>query len=193
MKPLREYLKKHEKTDIIFDFDGTIFELLLPWHLHFQNIREELKALDEEIFSDYERDWTTDVSVQHRYLSKYGERAKEILDKNSQMFERNYLKGVRINHDLVEFIRNDTHYKKYLWSSNSIHTLERVLNEHHLNDAFEKVIGREAVAVIKPRTFGFDHISNGKTHISKFLFVGDSINDKGAARELGMDFFRVQF
>lgn len=193
MKALEKYLSNHKKTDIIFDFDATIFELLLPWEDHFKHIRDELTALDAKIYKNYVSGKVDDVVTQLRFLEKYGDRAKKIFDRNSLIFESKYLRGVRKNHDPVDFIKHDNKYKKHIWSSNSRLSVENVLKEHDLLEKFEKIVTRELVEIIKPYTFGFKHIHDKKTPLEKFLFVGDSQNDEGAAMALGIDFFKVKF
>jgi len=193
MKALKNYLKNNKKTHLIFDFDATIFELILPWEKHFDAIEKELSALDQDLWSNYEQEITGDVVTQHKYIEQYGKKARDIFDKNSIWFEQHHLQNVRVNEPLVEFIQNDNDYVKYVWSSNSRPSIERVLKEHNLMDSFQAVVTREMVENIKPYTYGFKHIDDGKTAKEQYLFIGDSINDEGAASALGVDFFKVAF
>ena len=150
MKALKNYLKNNKKTHLIFDFDATIFELILPWEKHFDAIEKELSALDQDLWSNYEQEITGDVVTQHKYIEQYGKKARDIFDKNSIWFEQHHLQNVRVNEPLVEFIQNDNDYVKYVWSSNSRPSIERVLKEHNLMDSFQAVVTREMVENIKP-------------------------------------------
>lgn len=193
MKTLEEYLKKNNKTDIIFDFDATIIELLIPWQHIFDGIREDLRSMDTDIIQEYDNGVIGDVMAQNKYLKKYGARARSLLHEHLAEFESNNLKGLRVNYDLVDFIKKDSSYKKYIWSSNSLRVLEPVMKEHKIWDRFEKVVSRDVVDILKPYPNGFELIHDKKTPIEAFLFVGDSTNDEGAAKALGMDFFKVSF
>lgn len=193
MKALEDYLKKHKKTHLIFDFDSTMFHLLLPWDHVYDPIREELIKMDSEIFAGFERGEYHDGITREKYFEKFGKKAVDLIHPVLKKFETEELKGVRVNEDLVDFIRNDNDHTMHIWSSNTRKPVEDVLKKHGLLDKFKKIVTIEDVMYIKPNTEGFKYLYDGKTPLSQYLFVGDSGSDEGAARALGIDFFRVSF
>ena len=54
-------------------------------------------------------------------------------------------------------------------------------------------MSRSDVDYLKPNPDGFKLIDDGKTNIDQYLFIGDSSNDEGATKALGMDYFEVSF
>lgn len=65
------------------------------------------------------------------------------------------------------------------------------LHKLKIDDAFEKIVARDDVMYIKPDPDGVRLVLGDEPDVSKFLMVGDSSADKGAAEAIGMDFFRV--
>lgn len=193
MKALADYLSKHKKTNIIFDFDATIFHLLLPWDHVYDPIREQLIKMDPEIFAGFERGEYHDGITREKYFKKYGEAARALIHPQLRKFEVEELRGVRVNEDLVDLIRNDNDHVMYIWSANTRKPIEDVLKEHGIFNRFKKIVTIDDVLNIKPDTEGFKHLYDNKTALSQFLLVGDSASDEGAAKALGMDFFKVQF
>ena len=46
MDLLKKYIIDHKKTHLIFDFDKTLFELILDWDKYFEDIEKELIIID---------------------------------------------------------------------------------------------------------------------------------------------------
>ena len=80
-----------------------------------------------------------------------------------------------------------------MWSSNSSKAIDKVLKEEGLDKCFKLIVSRSDVDYLKPNPDGFKLIDDGKTNIDQYLFIGDSSNDEGATKALGMDYFEVSF
>ena len=57
---------------------------------------------------------------------------------------------------------------------------------------FGRIVGRDDVRLAKPDPEGWQLIDDG-TPRQRYLFVGDSSNDEGAATALGIDYFTIRF
>lgn len=193
MKALQEYLQTHKKTDIIFDFDETICELLLDWNRAYDFGMDRLKDIDAPLFEELMSSVADWAESQNAFVRKHGKDALDIIVDNNIKFESDLLKGVRKNDELIEFLKLDNDYTKYIWTSNTRGVVEDALREMELLNKFTNIVTRNELNFLKPNVEGFTHLHDGKIPVSRFLFVGDSTSDKGAADALGMDFFKVSF
>lgn len=192
MKALQHYLKTHPKTHLIFDFDETIFELILPWHKWHEFGFSRMRDIDPHLH-DGIVNGTVDWHIgQNELVQKHGQVAREIIVQNSERFETELLQGVRVNEELVLFIQKNN-YTQYVWTTNTRPVIERVLRDYSLQDSFKKSVTRSELDYIKPDPSGFTLLHDDKTPIDNYLFVGDSANDKAAATALGIDFFQIAF
>ena len=190
---LQEYIIKNKKTHLIFDFDETLFFLQLPWEKCLELIEEELIAMDNDLYSSYLSMRITWASLQNEYVGKYGQKAKELIIKNNTQFETENLLGVDINYDLVRFMKDVQNIEFNLWSSNTKDTIYPVLQQHHLYQKFTYIITRNDVDLLKPHAEGFEKIYNKDISKEKYLMIGDSSADMLAAKNAGIDFFKVQY
>lgn len=193
MKHFEEYIAKQKKKYIIFDFDETLFQLHLNWEQYFDDIRADLKALDRQLFEDYEAYRISANVMQNKFIAKHGEKAKRILAEKNRHMEKKLLFGVTPNYALLASLPALQHVEKYVWSSNGRDVIEEVLKKYEMLDHFEKIISRTEVGMIKPHPEGFEYIKRPYHEIKDFVFVGDSLADKGAAEALGMDFYLIDY
>jgi len=189
---LKNYLKNHKKTHLIFDLDETILELILPWDRWEEGIKEELRKIDPQILKEYQSRTINLNEMQNTYISKYPN-AKDMLVKNAIKFELENLKDIRINQELVNFIKEAKSYQIFLWTSNTSQTAKNILKKVKILEKFTKIISCEDVKLLKPETDGFDLIWDGKTPKQNYLFVGDSLDDKIVAQKTGIDFYQITF
>lgn len=190
---LTDYLKTSKKTHLIFDFDETMLQLVLPWEDVLKNIKKEIVPLDKKTYEDYGQGKISYSSLQNKYVKRFGKKILDVFNKNTKEFEKVKLKGVNLNHELMDFIKNLSGYEMFIWSSNTRSTIERLLKNYGIYKKFKKIVCREDVEFVKPEIDGFDLFHNKKTPKEKYLFIGDSMNDKLAAEKIGIDFYFVDF
>ena len=189
-----DYIKQHDKTHIIFDFDATLFLLLLPWNKWGETIQGQLLNLNPDIWNQWTQEEISLSEMQNRYIDKHGEAALQIILEHNKRFEEDQLKDVHPHHDLLRAVRElGTAYKKYVWSSNTREIIQRVLADFDIEDAFERVVTRNDVRLLKPNAEGFQLIRDPKVPLERYVLVGDSSSDRGAAKNAGIDFYYVDF
>ncbi|MBI3103343.1 HAD-IA family hydrolase [Candidatus Daviesbacteria bacterium] len=186
---IKDYLKKNPKTHLIFDFDETIFKLLLPWEKVLVYIENELIKLDQSIYQKYMLGKIDLNTLQNEYVSKFGKKARDLIYKNNLKFEKGHYKGVEVNPEILDFISKTDKYQIFIWSANTSEIIVRVLKEYKLLNKFKKIISRDDVNLLKPDPEGFTKIYDPQIDKEKYLFVGDSLNDKLAAQNAGVDFY----
>lgn len=189
---LEEYIRIHKKTEIILDFDETLFHLILPWDRWEDDIKDKLIKTDGKIYRDYENYRINLSQMQNNYVKKYPQLKGQMI-KNSINFETKYLKDLVTNEDLVEFISKARGYNFFIWSSNSKETVEKILKKFGILNKFSKIVTRNEVDLLKPEIDGFIQIYNSKIPKSKYLFAGDSRADRQAAQDAGIDFYLVDY
>ena len=189
---LAEYLKTEGKTHLIFDFDETIFKLLLPWDKGLIYAEEQLINLDKSIYERYFLGKIDLNKAQNEYISKFGKKAWDLIYKNNLRFETEYYQGVEVNQELVDFIKKSK-YKMFIWSANTKKIIEKVLKEYKLLDKFKKIVARDDVNLLKPNPEGFSKIYDPKVAKEKYVFIGDSLNDKLAAQKAGIDLYLIDY
>ncbi len=193
MMDISSYVQKHNKTHIIFDFDETLVQLILPWDSCLDDIKSELINLDPAIYNKWGDGTIVPSYLQNLYVEKYGESLRKLLNENTYQFESTKLQKVLYNDQLLEFIHNRNDLQFYVWSSNAKATINKILTEQNLLGKFEKVITREDVFLLKPHIDGFSLINSNHVAKEQFLFVGDSSADENAAKKLGIEFYRIDY
>lgn len=189
MKSLTDYLQKHPKKNLIFDFDETLFTLELPWHLYLDGLVERIQTnLEPKLHEE-----RGIVALEHQVVKKHGEQAKQLINQWAAIFEKEHLVGVTEHHSLTNFVREQhDQYQIFLWTSNMQSTVRPILKHEGLLDFFEKLVAKDDVRMIKPDPDGFSLIRSEDEPLENFLMIGDSDNDEGAAKAAGIDFFRVE-
>lgn len=189
---LPAYVDRHQKTHIIFDFDATLLLLKLPWHEWGETMRDDMRALDDRLWLVWERDRNL-AGVQNQFVAAYGDKARERIIEHNEHFEQR-LAGVELHDELIAITRQlAKHHRLFIWSSNVRSVVERVLSKHELQVLFEKVVTRNDVRMIKPDPEGFGLLRDPAVPKSRYLLVGDSSSDRGAAQNAGIDFYHTDF
>ena len=188
---LSDYLKRHQKSHLIFDFDETLIKLIIPWQVEFSvgSIKDDLLALDKSIYESFAKNKISFSELQNEYISRFGAKIKDLIIKNNIHFESTYLKDILANPDLIEFVKRDTEHVMLIWSSNTKPTVERALKKFNLEGKFSKIITREDVTLIKPYLEGFEKLYDPSVPKNMYLFVGDSKFYRLAAKEADIDFY----
>lgn len=175
------------KKVIIFDFDGTIGTLLTDWN----EWRRQFETLVLKFDKNTEVETVNIMyDAQNAFVKKYGAEFRDKLNQVCENIEDDFTTGFVVNEDVLSFI-NQTDKELYCWSSNSRKTLEKYFLELGILDKFKKVISRDETFLLKPENEGFDYIYDSKIPKEKYLFIGNSETDKGAAEKSGIEFLNI--
>jgi len=184
------FIESSEYTDIIFDFDETIVQLLIDWS-YLKMDREQLAKIYEEEPFLKENGW---YSFDKMLVEKYWERGKKDLDKMFSAAEDNHFMGMVENELLIEFIKNNAQqYNFYVLSNNTQNTLYKVISELEMTKCFHIVLWRDNVSAPKPNPEGINTIiKSQKLKKENTLMVGDSEwSDIAAADRAEIDSFLI--
>lgn len=190
---LEKYLELHKKSYLVFDLDETIMHLILPWDIYFNPIKNQLIKFNQSFFEEYEKGEIYINDLENRYVSRYGEKVKKILKKNRITFESEKLQNVLVNNSLIEFIKKAQAYSLFLWTNNTRQVIEKVLKQQYMYDAFKKIVTYNDMTFLKPNPEGFAKIYDKNIPKDQYLFIGDSLGDKNAAKNVGIDFYYVNY
>jgi phosphoglycolate phosphatase len=189
---LANYIYKNGKTHLIFDFDGTLAFMDIPWRERADGIRDEMRELDEELWTRH--NYTAGTLFQNELVRKHGKKALDLLLKHVPLFEMQYHENFTRNEALikqVEAFREEYHL--FIWSSNSRQLVDSVLEQSGMDEWFEKIVTRNDVRYLKPNPEGFLHIYDPAVPPERYLLIGDSTHDKNAAEAAEIDFFHLDF
>ncbi len=193
MDNLQNYLKKHPKKEIIFDFNGTLFSLEIDWLKFRLRLWNLVSKLDSNLAKQVPNKPGMGLVLINKTIIKHGQKAREIILSFTQSLELSYLKGAKENKGLVNFIKEYSQKLDfYLWTSNFSKTIQPILEKSVLITYFKKIIAREHVNLSKPEPEGFYLIYSAKNKKSDYLLVGDDNNDQLAAKAAGIDFYKVE-
>jgi len=181
---LINYLQNKPKRFLIFDLDETLVKLDINWDLYRQKLWKEYGA---------SRDIYSPNILQNELVTQYGPDMVVSLKELNNQFEKENLKGYKVNDELVKFVKNNKQYTYYLWTANTIALAKKVLGEIGILDRFERIVSRDTVDYQKPNSEGFSQIYSKTESKNAYLFIGDSPTDKGACGSAGIDFFAVTF
>lgn len=187
LRQMEDYIIRHNKTHLIFDFDETIAMLIIPWEEWFKDVAGVIAKKAPEISGK------TYAQAHNEYVEKHGDKALEHIRKLNEIFETKNLKGVDVNTEIISFIKNNRQYKYFIWSSNSRKTIKSALKKLGILDRFEKIITRSETQFIKPHPDGFKFIEEENIPRSSYLFIGDSSYDEQAAKTIGIDFYKISY
>jgi HAD superfamily hydrolase (TIGR01509 family) len=175
------------KEIFIFDFDKTICTLEADWKIWGEQRMSLVKKYDP-LFPEE----AIDPETQNDRFKKYGKDFKKDAFYQNLQFESAVSACTPIE-PVIALIKNLTSKELYIWSSNSKETVQKHLKNIGILDKFKMVISFEDVEFIKPNPDGFKYIQqdNLDLDLSKIIFIGDSVADKGAAETVGVDFLNV--
>lgn len=187
--------KLEKKTDLIFDFDGTIFKLDWthgePLDVYRSRIWDMIGEIDPELPAKFDKG-SVSYNLTDEAIRLHGERAKKRIFHFYEEKEKTLIPKAEPIPEMIDFLKdNYDKYNFHIWSSNVVNTINTLLEGHNLLSYFEKIIGRDSVDFAKPHPGGFDQIYKGDDR-SKYLMIGDSeFSDGGAAQNVGIDFYQV--
>jgi len=191
---LSEYLELHPKTHLIFDFDETLFWLVLDWDRFFEAMEKELAPIDRKLYDDLAAQKRSLSGTLNAYVETYGNKAKQIITSMSVRFEQEHLLRVVPNPELVDFVAaNREKYRMSIWTSNTSRIVEKVLEEHGLSSVFTRVASQLEVTMLKPYTDGFRYLAQSGVPLARYLMIGNSSADEEAAKASGIDYFHIDY
>lgn len=193
MNSLESYIKTYRKSHLIFDLDETIVHLILPWEKFFDRIKEKLLEHDSTLFHTFEKGKIGINELENKYVEKYGNSVKKILSKNRNQFEYANLREIRVNENILNFIKNANDNSLFLWSNNTKSIVENVLNKHRIYGKFKKIVSYDDMFFLKPNAEGFGKIYDINILKGYYVFIGDSLGDKKTAENIGVDFYYVDY
>ncbi len=188
----QDYLAKHPKKYLIFDFDHTIYSLILPWEVYLKEMPQRMLEVAPQL-AGREAEFKSVNKMENEAVRLVADAAVKARHAYSAEFESEYYQGVEPHQDIINFITdNRDNYTFFLWTSNMRSTVEPILKEKGMFDIFETLVTKSDVRLTKPYPEGFSLIFNPDKHDKKdFLLIGDSHNDEGAAKAVGIDFYCV--
>ncbi len=187
------YIKK--SSAILFDLDGTIFDLNISW----SSIKEYILNHYETNFNDeiIEMDRLTDIfnyikdeqgNEELEYYLNYV-REQEIHSILNNQCKPKWLMNYGIS-KIAELIRYDCFYA--IISNNFHETIVEVLNKFDSQDKFRAIIGRNDVPNAKPNPEGIIRImDNFNLSPEEVIFIGDSKVDEETAKNAQINFIYV--
>lgn len=176
------------KTDIIFDFDGTICDIVMDWTHWHMGVGSIFQSFDQNFDLHLKGQYVH--TYQNDFFKKYGKKLQEKVTAFSTHYEEKNVTGFDINRKALDFIKNTTQ-NLYIWSSNSTPTILKFLEQHNIKHKFKKIISRQDTFFIKPDPEGFLNIFDNTTK-DKYFFIGDSSFDRDAAKSADIDFLDIK-
>lgn len=190
---LSEYITKHDKTHLIFDFDATLVLMNITWPDFIHYLRQEMAELDQDLWEAHKNAEKASPFMKE-LVEKHGDKGIDLLVRHVPPFEIQYRDKYTKNEALLKEIADfRATYRLFIWSSNSRELVEDVLAQIGMSDWFEKMVTRNDVRHIKPSPEGFDLIRDPDVPLDKYLLIGDSSHDEGAAQAVGIDFYKHDF
>lgn len=191
---LSEYLESHPKTYLIFDFDETLFWLVLDWDKFFESMEKELAPIDQGLYDDLAASKRSLSSTLNAYIETYGTKAKQIITNMSVKFEEKHLTRVVPNPELVDFVTaNSGRFSMSIWTNNTSKVVEKVLAEHGLAGVFIRIASQLEVLMLKPYADGFRYLAQSGVPKDNYLMIGNSSADEDAAKAAGIDYFHIDY
>ena len=186
------FLKEAEA--IIFDLDGTLIELNMPWKI----IKDHFKTRHREKYG--ENLPSNRFHANFNYIrEKYGEMALKyytnyLEESEMENIMENRPKSLELLTSGIEKIKKFIPETSILGicSSNYHKTIEKLLELHNLLNDFTFIFGRDDVIEAKPSPEGLKTIlKKFSLNSEKVLFIGDSWVDEEAAREAAIPYQHV--
>lgn len=180
---------------ILFDLDGTLFNLHVPWQQIRQDITEDYQNQYHQSIPNEKNFYSIfnfikthqGISVFNRYL-KFLE-SQENIAVLKHTSESLWLVNTGL-YRIANFIRFDTFYG--IVSSNFHKNILEVLKPYGLQERFKIIIGRDDVSEMKPNPEGLNQVLvSYNLEPSQVLFIGDLSSDEEAAQRANIHFLNV--
>lgn len=191
---LPEFLTHRYKTHLIFDFDETLFWLVMDWNIFISAMEKNLAPIDPVLYADFVEQKISLTGTLSAYSQQYGAKVKQQINAMALAFEEQAFEQAVPNPELIDFVRaNHNRYHMSIWTSNTSKIIGKVLEANNLSGVFTKVVSLLDVALLKPYPEGFASLRAAEVPLEHYLMVGNSQADAGAAKAVGIDYFHVDY
>lgn len=191
---LTEYLAKYPKKYLIFDLDHTLAKLNIDWSTVRREIFDLVATFDEPLSKSVPFVSNAGIELSNKAVKKHGKEAAKKIRSFVEEYEVTHYQNYEPNQELLDFIRNNKQtYVYYMWTSNGIRTIQDFLNKERLSSSFLRIITQNDVSLIKPEAEGFTFLYIPGEPLSSYLMIGDSPSDENAAKNAGIDFFKIDY
>ena len=175
---------------VIFDFDGTLVSLDIPW----QQVKEEALQLAKS--HDIPIDPGLPMMEVSNILSDYPD-TKDPLHMAFVRYESRCVESKAYTGfpGMVKLIRDldEKGCQLGVASANCVPTIERVLSDLGVREMFDVILGRESVKKNKPSPDQILAIMDKfKAPKEETIMIGDSIYDRLAAKAASVHFFDIK-
>lgn len=170
------------KTDIIWDFDGTIARMDIDWTRWHDGV--------EKIFRKYDKNFVRDGKVhllQNSMVKKYGRLLRDEICNFNWNYEKDNCKGIIANDKVIDYIRGNANKNYYIFTAQNHLLLDSLLKELDIKTLFTKIVTRDDVLFVKPDPEGINLILQGR-EVVDFIYLGDSALDEETAQAAGVAF-----
>ena len=193
LQTLSTLIRSKKKSDLIFDFDETLFYLELPWNRYVDGLCQIPEVQTSPLVAHYRSGQLSLSVLQNRLVEEGGSSMLQKIRAYNIAFETNNLTQVEAYDDLVEFVRTIKDKRLYLWTSNNSKTVTTVLESYDMTSVFKKIANRLNLTFIKPHPEGFTYIADPKTPKTRYLMIGNSWLDRDAAIAAGIEYYQINY
>jgi HAD superfamily hydrolase (TIGR01549 family) len=183
-------IRKEGIKTVIFDFDNTICDMVIDWNEWDQKVGELMQYYEPNVplTGGYMRD-----NHINSFIKKHGSEFREKWKDLSKTYEKEKSHGCKPLTRIVELIHKlNGNVNLLIWSSNSEETVKKYLKEIGIETYFSKLITRDSVDFIKPDPSGFNKNITSDTNLSEYMMIGNSNNDRMAAKSAGIQYVDVK-
>lgn len=166
---------------VIFDFDGTLFNLDVDW--------EKLKkTLEVFTYKNYNLKLTFTPYIESINMLK--KQNKKAYDEAIQIVEEHELIGLEkgiANTMLIDYIRNTKHKKLAAYTMNTTNIFDMFIDRHNLHNKFDFIATQQTCIAPKPSAEDLLHIvQKWRYNNTDVLYIGDSDYDRKSGKMAGI-------
>lgn len=191
---LQQYLSQHPKKYLIFDLDDTLAHLNINWNTIRQGVFDIVAKHNKQLVETTVNERFATIYLANRAVTLYGEKMKDEITDFWTTYEKTNYSGYTPNSELITTVKSlDSQYQKFIWTTNTESPINDFIKKEALDNQFKKIVSHHTSLHLKPEADGFAYIYIPGTPLSDYLMIGDSINDMGAAKNAGIDFFEIDY
>jgi phosphoglycolate phosphatase-like HAD superfamily hydrolase len=189
---LVSYVNKRRARHVVFDLDGTLVRLEVPWQIWIDEVISNVPTDVAEVLSAALLEPGAAWGIAVNECIKRGLLTRKFLLRTSRQFESSH-SNFLTNDPLVRaLIILSGNRPISVWTSNTKMTAERVLGALGIRNLIQGLVTQDDIVLGKPDPEGWSLIS-AIADARDTVVVGDSENDRLAAEAVGAQFFRVTF
>lgn len=189
---LTEYLAIHQKKYLIFDLDETLAKLNIDWSTIRREIFDLVATFDEPLSKSVPFVSNAGIELSNKAAQKHGKDTAKKIRTFIENYEIAHYFDYTPNTELIDFVRrNKQTYTYYMWTSNGKRTIQDFLRKESLSPFFSRIVTQNDVSLIKPEAEGFSLLYSQGEPLSSYLMIGDSPSDENAAKNAGIEFFKI--